>query len=74
MLIVSLMLSTQTVITKYIFEHISWVSCLLYTMIFTTIMSWMFLLRSSVRNDALSKWPVYKKNFPMFLLNEVLVY
>lgn len=74
MLCVSLMLSIQSVISKYTFEYMSWISYMFYITIVSTVLSWMVLFITPVRRDIIEKIPFYRENIFIFLSNDILSY
>ena len=72
MLAVSVMLAFQSVCYKYAIDNLDWVTAVFYTLVFSTIMSSSFLLFKCSRRNIVAAFPLYRRNFGYFLLNEVI--
>lgn len=72
MLIVSVLLSLSTVLSKYSLQNIDFVTVLFWVSLFATIISLLFLLFPQSRADIVSCFPAYKKKIKLFLFNELL--
>lgn len=72
MLMVSVMLAVQSVCYKYAIENLDWVTAVFYTLVLSTLMSSAFLVLQNSRRNIVRAFPVYRKNFRYFLLNEII--
>ena len=69
---VAMMLAFQAVCYKYAVDNLDWVTAVFYTLVLSTLMSCAFLLFGKTRQDIVSAFPTYRRNFHYFLLNEIV--
>ncbi len=72
MLVVSLLLSLSSVLSKYSLQSVDFVTVLFWGSLLTTSISLSFLLLLQYRTDIISSFPQYKKKIKLFLSNEIL--
>ena len=72
MLIVSLLLSSSSVLSKYSLQSVDFVTVLFWGSLFATSISLSLLLLPQYRTDIISSFPKYKKRIKLFLSNEIL--
>ena len=72
MLVVSLLLSLSSVLSKYSLQSFDFVTVLFWGSIFATSISLSLLLLPQYRTDIVSSFPQYKKRIKLFLSNELL--
>ncbi len=72
MLIVSLLLSLSSVLSKYSLQSVDFVTVLFWGSLLTTSISLSFLLLPQYRTDIISSFPQYEKRIKLFLSNEIL--
>ena len=71
MLIVSVLLSLSSVLSKYSLQNVDFVTVLFWISLFTTFINFSFLILPQNRQDIISTFPRYAKKFKLFLLNEL---
>ena len=72
MLVVSVLLSLSSVLSKYSLQSVDFVTVLFWGSIFATSISLSLLLLPQYRTDIISTFPKYKKRIKLFLSNEIL--
>ena len=72
MLVVSLLLSLSSVLSKYSLQSVDFVTVLFWGSLLTTSISLSLLLLPQYRTDIISSFPKYKKRIKLFLSNEIL--
>ena len=72
MLVVSLLLSSSSVLSKYSLQSVDFVTVLFWGSLFATSISLSLLLLPQYRTDIISSFPKYKKRIKLFLSNEIL--
>ena len=72
MLVVSLLLSLSSVLSKYSLQSVDFVTVLFWGSIFATSISLSLLFLPQYRTDIISSFPQYKKRIKLFLSNEIL--
>ncbi len=72
MLVVSVLLSLSSVLSKYSLQSFDFVTVLFWGSIFATSISLSLLLLPQYRTDIVSSFPQYKKRIKLFLSNEIL--
>lgn len=72
MLVVSLLLSLSSVLSKYSLQSVDFVTVLFWGSLFATSISLSLLLLPQYRTDIISSFPKYKKRIKLFLSNEIL--
>ena len=72
MLVVSVLLSLSSVLSKYSLQSVDFVTVLFWGSIFATSISLSLLLLPQYRTDIVSSFPQYKKRIKLFLSNEIL--
>lgn len=72
MLVVSLLLSLSSVLSKYSLQNVDFVTVVFWISIFATSISLSLLLLPQYRKDIVSTFPKYKKKIKLFLYNEIL--
>ena len=72
MLLVSVLLSLVTVLSKYSLQHIDFVTVLFWMSLFASLISCSFLLFKNTRDDIVDTFPRYRKKVKLFLFNEML--
>ena len=72
MLVVSLLLSLSSVLSKYSLQSVDFVTVLFWGSIFATSIFLSLLLLPQYRTDIVSTFPQYKKRIKLFLSNEIL--
>lgn len=72
MLIVSLCLSFQSVMSKYTLQSVDFITVLFWESIFVSFINLSFLVLPKSRTDIIRTFPSYIKQIKLFLLNEVL--
>lgn len=68
----SLMLSVQVVLYKYVLESVDWISAIFYATIFSTMVTFTFLLKKNYRKDIVDNRKRYCSKYKVFLFNEFL--
>ena len=72
MLVVSLLLSLSSVLSKYSLQSVDFVTVLFWGSLFATSISLSLLFLPQYRTDIISSFPQYKKRIKLFLSNEIL--
>lgn len=72
MLVVSVLLSLSSVLSKYSLQNVDFVTILFWGSIFATAICLSLLLLPQYRTDIISMFPQYKKKIKLFLSNELL--
>ena len=72
MLVVSVLLSLSSVLSKYSLQSVDFVTVLFWGSIFATSISLSLLFLPQYRTDIISSFPQYKKRIKLFLSNEIL--
>ena len=72
MLVVSVLLSLSSVLSKYSLQSVDFVTVLFWGSIFATSISLSLLFLPQYRTDIVSSFPQYKKRIKLFLSNEIL--
>ena len=72
MLVVSVLLSLSSVLSKYSLQSFDFVTVLFWGSIFATSISLSLLFLPQYRTDIVSSFPQYKKRIKLFLSNELL--
>ena len=72
MLVVSVLLSLSSVLSKYSLQSVDFVTVLFWGSIFATSICLFLLLLPQYRTDIVSTFPQYKKRIKLFLSNEIL--
>ncbi|MDR2902796.1 MAG: hypothetical protein LBU87_06835 [Lactobacillales bacterium] len=72
MLLVSLINIFQTVLLKIVLERLDWLSTALWGAVIPIFIGLPFLVFPQVRRDILSQMPVFKKNWKIFIGNEII--
>lgn len=72
MLVVSVLLSLSSVLSKYSLQSVDFVTVLFWGSIFATSICLSLLLLPQYRTDIVSTFPQYKKRIKLFLSNEIL--
>ncbi len=72
MLVVSVLLSLSSVLSKYSLQNVDFVTVVFWISIFATSISLSLLLLPQYRIDIISIFPRYKKRIKLFLSNEIL--
>ena len=72
MLVVSLLLSLSSVLSKYSLQSVDFVTVLFWGSLFATSISLSLLFLPQYRTDIISSFPKYKKRIKLFLSNEIL--
>ncbi len=72
MLVVSVLLSLSSVLSKYSLQNVDFVTVVFWISIFATSISLSLLLLPQYRIDIISTFPRYKKRIKLFLSNEIL--
>ena len=72
MLVVSLLLSLSSVLSKYSLQSVDFVTVLFWGSIFATSICLSLLLLPQYRTDIVNTFPQYKKRIKLFLSNEIL--
>lgn len=74
MLACSIIIAIEAVIYKFIFESVSWSTGFVWPIVFSFAFT-MFLLLIKKRREEIKKlWPIYKKQFKLFSLEEFLTF
>lgn len=75
MFVVSILLSLCIVLEKDILvQDDNWVNVVLYPTAIAGLVSFGFLLKKDTRKDIITSFPVYKKNFKLITLNELICF
>ncbi len=72
MLVVSLLLSLSSVLSKYSLQSVDFVTVLFWGSLFATSINLSLLFLPQYRTDIISSFPQYKKRIKLFLSNEIL--
>ena len=72
MLVVSVLLSLSSVLSKYSLQSVDFVTVLFWGSLFATSISLSLLFLPQYRTDIVSSFPQYKKRIKLFLSNEIL--
>lgn len=72
MLVVSVLLSLSSVLSKYSLQSFDFVTVLFWGSLFATSISLSLLFLPQYRTDIVSSFPQYKKRIKLFLSNEIL--
>ncbi len=72
MLVVSVLLSLSSVLSKYSLQSVDFVTVLFWGSLFATSISLSLLFLPQYRTDIISSFPQYKKRIKLFLSNEIL--
>lgn len=72
MLIVSVLLSLSSVLSKYSLQQVDFVTVLFWIAVFSSLINFSFLLFKKYRTDIVQTFPYYAKKFKIFILNEAL--
>lgn len=72
MLVSSSILAVECVLFKYALESIDWISAVFYTAVISTLTSFVFMIRRRDREDIAGCFRVYRLQFKVFGLNEVI--
>ena len=72
MLVVSLLLSLSSVLSKYSLQSVDFVTVLFWGSLFATSICLSLLLLPQYRTDIVNTFPQYKKRIKLFLSNEIL--